>query len=234
MSKFSRFWSLKTKQLWPFEFSFFFLKVNLKFSIDSNTIEGNTELLASLDISSSPQQLGNNKSSRIKKQRVVFTSNESAQTICVWLRSDASGNGNDGGSEDIIQIWKASALNPNSFIELAKETATGCTLLFQSVSPSGSHLLDLSVPKSFLEYRDFLSQTGTESMRNGGGGDSSSVTSSNNSSTSSLAPPLFLTVTNQNGTFGFLALNEFETANSISSQTMSFSSPIPNRANYAG
>lgn len=98
---------------------FNFGQVNLKFSTDSSSVEGKTELVTSFSVSS---QLIT--SANATKTHLLFTSNESAQTICVCLRSSNEAQ----QSYDLVQIWNASVLNPNNFIEISKE-ASGCTLV---------------------------------------------------------------------------------------------------------
>jgi hypothetical protein len=166
--------------------------VNLRFSIDSTSVEGTSELLTSFQISSKQYSYP-----AWKKTNVLFTSSESAQTVCVCLRST------DG--KDVVQIWQVAALNPNSFIDISKEPV----LLKEVQCPSA--LVELSVPKSSLEYRDFVGQ-GIDSMRNG-------------NETSNFVSPLYISLAYQNGTFGFININDMNS--SVSTTT-----PIPTRVNY--
>lgn len=179
----------------------------MKFSIDSNSVEGSAEMVTSFDISTSRFQPTN-----AYKTRVQFTSGESAHTICVCVHSKET-------NCDVIQIWRAAALNPNSFMEISKEAAA-CVLVREIECPSA--LSELAVPKSLLEYKDFLT-IGGEALRNGVG----------DFSVTNLAPMLHIAVAFQNGTFGFVNMSDIEMTGNAEKE-IEFSSPVPNRTNHQG
>lgn len=73
------------------------------------------------------------------------------------------------------------------------------------------------MPKSSLKYRDFVGRGGVDSVRNGVGTDS----------IFNMTPAQFITIAYQNGTVGFININELDVANTQSNLVQT--SPIPTK-----
>lgn len=114
-------------------------KVNLKFSNDYTSIEGTSELLATINVYND---------SMTNKTHLMFTSNESAQYFCVSQRSNQT-------NCDIVQVWRPAHLNQNmigSFdINMSNDQ---CTLIKTIQCPSS--LIKLTAPKYSIAFKDLI------------------------------------------------------------------------------
>jgi len=82
------------------------------------------------------------------KNKLLFTSNESAQNFCLALKSTQA------GCNDIIQIWQPSQLNQNLIgsFDLNISNNDQCSMLKSLNCPS--KLLSLVIPKSTIAFKD--------------------------------------------------------------------------------
>jgi hypothetical protein len=160
----------------------FIYKVNLKFSTDMSSIDGSTELIATLNL----QPTGIlDTAITASKTKLLFTSNESAQHFCVTFRSTTTLNTT---TTDTIQVWQPSQLNQNLIgsFDLNISNNEHCTLIKTLDCPS--QLISLTIPKSSIAFKDL------------------------NDSKNGNPEPFYLIASYQNGTQGFidtLAYNQF-------------------------